>query len=110
LKSLKTAWQRGEVRPTHVAPKKPPRDWRTRIDPFEMAWPLVRRWLEADPDQTAKELFQRLQVEQPGSFPDGQLRTLQRRVQGWRTAEARRLILIHPHAGDSAHDFADATE
>ncbi len=45
-----------------------------------------------EPDRTAKELFQRLQVEHPGRFPDGQLRTLQRRVKEWRRAEAHRLI------------------
>ncbi len=109
LKSLRTAWQKGEVRPTHIAPSRPPRDWRTRVDPFEFAWALVRRWLEAEPDRTAKELFERLQAEQPGAFPDGQIRTLQRRVQEWRTAEARRLILAHPSGQGSAHDFAGAT-
>lgn len=109
LKSLRTAWQRGEVRPTHATAPKPPRDWRTRVDPFESAWPLVRRWLEAEPDRTAKELFERLQVDQPGAFPDGQIRTLQRRVQEWRTAEARRLILASPIVDGSAHDVAAAT-
>jgi hypothetical protein len=109
LKSLRTAWQKGEVRATHATAPKPPRDWRTRVDPFESAWPLVRRWLEAEPDRTAKELFERLQVDQPGAFPDGQIRTLQRRVQEWRTAEARRLILAHPSAEGSAHDFAAVT-
>jgi hypothetical protein len=108
LRSLRTAWQKGEVRPTHAMPSKPPRDWRTRVDPFELAWPLIRRWLAAQPDRTAKELFQRLQVEQPGAFPDSQLRTLQRRVQEWRAAEARRLILAYPGTEDSAHDFAGA--
>ncbi|MBM3804540.1 MAG: hypothetical protein FJW26_19760 [Acidimicrobiia bacterium] len=81
LKSLKTTWQKGEVRPTHATASKPLRDWRTRVDPFESAWPLIRRWLEAEPDRTGRELFERLQVNQPGVFPDGQLRTLQRRVQ-----------------------------
>jgi hypothetical protein len=93
LKSLRTAWQNGEVRPTHIARDVPLRDWRTRLDPFEMSWPLVRRWLEAEPNRTAKELFIRLQGEMPDAFPHSQLRTLQRRVQAWRSAEARRLIL-----------------
>ena len=109
LESLKTAWQKGEVRPTHIAPSKPPRDWRTRKDPFALAWPLVRRWLEAEPDRTAKEIFQRLQADQPGAFQDGQLRTLQRRVQEWRTAEARRLVLAQPSGQESAHHFAIKT-
>ncbi|SLM42189.1 transposase [Nitrospira sp. ND1] len=106
LKSLRTAWQRGEVRPTHAVQPKSLRDWRTRVDPFEQAWPLVRHWLEAEPDRTAKELFHRLQVAQPDTFSDGQLRTLQRRVQAWRTAEARRLILANPSAHEWARDFS----
>ena len=34
----------------------------------------------------------RLQEEHPGIFPDGQLRTLQRRVREWRAAAAKRLV------------------
>ncbi len=98
LKSLSTAWQSGEIRPTHRDRPKAPRDYRTRADPFETAWPLVCRWLEAEPDRTANEIFQRLQAEQPGVFLDGQVRTLQRRIQEWRTAQARRLILANSDA------------
>jgi DNA-directed RNA polymerase specialized sigma24 family protein len=57
---------------------------RTRSARFELAWLLVRRWLEAEPERNAKDLFKRLQEEQQGIFPDNQLRTLQRRVQQWR--------------------------
>jgi hypothetical protein len=92
FKSLATAWQDGEVRPTHRAEPKPARDWRTRADPFEAAWPQVRAWLDAEPDRTARELFDRLQGANPGVFPDGQLRTLQRRVKEWRCAAVRRLV------------------
>ena len=106
LKSLATAWQIGEIRPTHRARPKPLRDWRTRVNPFEAAWPLVCRWLEAQPDRTAKELFRRLQIELPGAFPDSQLRTLQRRVQEWRASEARRLILAQPDTPVLGHDVA----
>ena len=106
LKSLRTAWQKGDVRPTHAVPPQSSRDWRTRVDPFEQAWPLVRRWREAEPDRTAKELFHRLRVAPPDTFADGQLRTLQRRIQEWRTAQARRLILATPSADGFAHDFA----
>jgi hypothetical protein len=80
LKSLATAWKEGEVRPTHRAGPKPPRHWRTRSDPFEPVWPRVLLWLETEPDRTGKELFERLQADCPGVYPDGQLRTLQRRV------------------------------
>lgn len=92
LRSLATAWQDGEVRPTHRQKPKPRRYWRTRQDPFAEVWPRVQSWLEAQPDRTAKELFQRLQGEHPGIFPPGQLRTFQRRVKAWRRAAARRLV------------------
>jgi hypothetical protein len=92
LAGLSTAWRAGEVRPTHQAKPKPRRDWRTRRDPFEEVWPLVRTWLEAEPDRTAKELFERLHEERPGAFTDGQIRTLQRRVREWRAAAAKRLV------------------
>jgi len=106
LKRLRTAWTMGEVRPTHATAPSPPRDWRTRVDPFELAWPLVRKWLEAEPDRNAKELFGRLQDEQQGIFPNSQLRTLQRRVQLWRKEEVSRLLFGASKAPDSDHDFA----
>ena len=61
-----------------------PHTWRTRIDPFADTWEKVAGWLAVEPDHTAKELFQRLQAIDPGRYPDGQLRTLQRRVKEWR--------------------------
>jgi hypothetical protein len=92
LAGLATAWQHGEVRATHRLTPRPARDWRTRKDPFESAWPYVRAWLEAEPDRVGKDLFARLQSELPGVFPDGQLRTFQRRVREWRQAAARHLV------------------
>jgi hypothetical protein len=92
LESLAHAWRDGEVRPTHRPGPKPPRHWRTRVDPFDDVWPNVVAWLEQQPDRTAKELFARLCDASPGRFPDGQLRTLQRRVREWRRLAARRLL------------------
>jgi hypothetical protein len=43
---------------------------------------------------TGNDLFQRLQHERPGAFPDGQLRTLQRRVKQWRQATVRQLVFV----------------
>jgi hypothetical protein len=96
LAGLATAWQHGEVRATHRRTPRPARDWRTRKDPFESAWPCVRAWLEAEPDRIGRELFVRLQGELPGVFPDGQLRTFQRRVREWRHAAARQLVVASP--------------
>lgn len=92
LTGLATAWQQGEVRPTHRLTPRPARDWRTRPDPFEATWPRVRTWLEAEPDSIGKTLFARLQAEHPNVFPNAQLRTFQRRVKEWRHAAARRLV------------------
>lgn len=96
LQGLSTAWRSGEVRPTHKQPTRPPRHWRSRIDPFESVWPHVKAWLEAEPDRDAKELFHRLQLESPGTFSDGQLRTLQRRVKEWHQTAIRKLVFPGP--------------
>jgi len=52
----------------------------------------VREWFEAEPWRTSRELFERLQEERPGVFPDGQLRTLQRRLKEWRREQAHKLV------------------
>ena len=96
LRGLASAWQHGEVRATHRRAPRPTRDWRTRKDPFASVWPCVRAWLETEPDSVGKELFSRLQGELPGAFPDGQLRTFQRRVREWRRAAARHLVFASP--------------
>ena len=92
LAQLPQLWRAGEVRPTHRGLSPKPRHWRTRKDPFEMVWTDVLRRLQESPDITAKELFERLQREQPERFPDSQLRTLQRRVLEWRHLMARKLV------------------
>jgi hypothetical protein len=63
---------------------KEPHVWRTREDPFEAVWDDVRAKLEINAGLEAKTLFEDLQRRFPGRFSDGQLRTLQRRVCGWR--------------------------
>jgi hypothetical protein len=93
VRNLRTAWRKGEIRPTHHKPPRPPRTWRTRIDPFAEVWPAILEQLQASPDLIAKDLFRQLQTENPGVFPDCQLRTLQRRIKEWRSEMARRLIM-----------------
>jgi hypothetical protein len=92
LKKLPRLWEEGEARPTHRKAPAAKRLWRTRLDPFASVWPELLHELQNEPDMTAKELFGRLQARYPGSYQDGQLRTLQRRVQGWRRLMARELI------------------
>jgi hypothetical protein len=76
--------------------KSPPLDetdsgrgwWRTRPDPFSKVWAEVEQELGISPSADAKALFMDLQQQYPGKFPDGQLRTFQRRVKVWRVEQA----------------------
>jgi hypothetical protein len=60
-------------------------DWRTRPDPFTEVWQEIQPFLERDAGLQAKTVFQELQRRYPDRFPQGQLRTLQRRFRDWRT-------------------------
>ncbi|HUR47930.1 MAG TPA: transposase family protein, partial [Acidimicrobiales bacterium] len=92
LAKLPDLWRKGEVRPTHRQEASSPRDYRTRKDPFESVWPEILVWLQKEPEATAKSLMDRLHQQFPGLFPDGQLRTLQRRIRDWRHVMARSLV------------------
>jgi hypothetical protein len=105
LAQLPELWRSGEVRSTHRGSTPNPRHWRTRKDPFEAVWTEVLRWLQERPDITAKELFERLQKEQPGRFPDGQLRTLQRRIREWRQVLARKLVYVGTEEGNPSAEL-----
>jgi hypothetical protein len=63
-----------------------PRWWRTRADPFAAVWSEIEQWLMDAPERTAKSIFAELQRRAPEQYPAGQLRTLQRRIQGWRAS------------------------
>jgi hypothetical protein len=68
----------------HVAARGP-RTYRTRPDPFAEVAAEIQQRLETTPELTARQLLSELQTRYPGQFPDGQLRTLQRRVSEWRS-------------------------
>jgi hypothetical protein len=91
LSGLRTAWQDGEVRPTSRPKEKAPRG-RRRPDPFVMVTAELREWFDAEPWRTSRELLEWLQQAHPGSFPEGQLRTLQRRVKHWRHELAHQMV------------------
>ena len=61
-----------------------PRTYRTHKDPFEEVKDDLYGWFLEAPESTGKMLFQKLQQHYPGRYPDSQLRTLQRRLRGWR--------------------------
>lgn len=92
LTSLSTAWQAGEVRPTHGRKAASVHDWRTRSDPFADTWPKIQQWLETEPGVSAQQLQKRLTEMMPELYSGAQLRTLQRRVKAWRTNRARELV------------------
>ncbi len=89
LSELRTAWQGGEVRPTSKPKEKAPLGRRQPGSLVTVA-ALLREWFEVEPCWTTRELFERQQQEYPGQFPDGQLRTLQRRVKIWRMTSRSR--------------------
>ena len=91
LSGLRTAWREGEVRPTSVAKAKPKRS-RRRPDPFAAVAVELRGWFEAEPWHTSRELLERLQAQCPGVYPEGQLRTLQRRLKEWRREAAHQMV------------------
>ena len=108
LKNLPHAWKDGENRPTHRSKSGAERDWKTRSDPFEDAWPLVEEWLAGDPGITAKVLLERLASRIPDVYAgESQLRTLQRRVKAWRAAQARNLIFASTDVADSLARLAE---
>jgi hypothetical protein len=67
--------------------RRVPHTWRTREDPFQDVWPELEGMLRLNPGLEAKTLFLDLQRRFPGRYPDGQLRTLQRRLKHWRATE-----------------------
>ena len=102
LLGLRTSWQEGEVRPTARPKKKVAPYCRRCPDPLEAVAAQVRGWFGAEPWRTARELLERLQGEHPGVYPDGQLRTLQRRLKGWRREVAHTLVFGPAAAGEQA--------
>lgn len=100
LAGLRIAWQEQEVRPTGKPKEKAPRG-RRRPDPFVTVTTLMKQWFEAEPWRTSRELFERLQTEQPGVFPNCQLRTLQRRLKEWRREMAHNMVFGIEAAGEA---------
>ena len=107
VSSLATAWRAGEVRPTHRRAPTPGRWWRTRKDPFAEVWPVLLGWLEEKPDIEAKQMLQQLQASGYGEFPDGQLRTLQRRVRLWRMRVVQQLVYGNDQAATQNEQLAE---
>ena len=92
--SLASAWKDGQARPTHRKQPKAKHGWKTRVDPFADAWPVVEGWLIAEPADSAKTMIERLATLVPHAYASkAQLRTLQRRVKAWRAERAKEMVL-----------------
>ena len=91
LAGLRTAWQAGEVRPT-AQPKPKPKRERRRPDPLAAVSAELESWFNETPWRSGRELLERLQAEHPGRYPDGLLRTVQRRLKVWRAERALDMV------------------
>ncbi|MHB8148510.1 MAG: IS21 family transposase [Vulcanimicrobiaceae bacterium] len=95
--------------------QRPPRGWRTRVDPLTAVWEAeLLPLLTANPRLNAVTLFEELDRRHPGEFAPGLLRTLQRRVRGWRvTYGAEREAYFaqeHPPGRQGLSDFTVADD
>jgi hypothetical protein len=90
------------------------REWRTRPDPFEAHWPEVVELVEAAPGLEAKTIFELLVERHPDCYEPGQLRTLQRKLRGWRATcgPEKDIMLAQRHRpGEAAQtDFTSTGE
>ena len=94
--------------------RKAERHWRTRQDDFSEVWPEIQEQLRTNPGLEAKTVLAAFQRQYPERFADGQLRTLQRRIEQWRATEgpAQEVHFVQEHrAGELCEsDFAPLTD
>jgi hypothetical protein len=93
---------------------KPRTGERTRVDPFAEDWPAIAEKLKETPEFEAKTIFEELMERHPGRYVEGQLRTLQRHIRGWRATEGpdKEVFFSQLHRpGEAAQtDFTWATK
>lgn len=88
------------------------RDWRTRPDPFAGVWeseiiPLLCK----ESQLTPKTLFERLQNDHPGEYPDSKLRTFQRKVSKWKALYgADKEVMFRQHQIAGRMGLSDFTQ
>ena len=107
LEGLRVAWRGGEVRPTAVAKPAAKRE-RRRPDPILAVSAELKAWWDAEPWRTSRELLERMQAEYPNMYPDGLIRTVQRRVKIWRAATAHELVFGPFADSERTTEAADA--
>ena len=82
--SLKTAWQAGEIRPTHRRPYRRTKPYPKRPSMFEPYEAQIRAWLEAEPAISSATVLQRLMGADQSRFKKKSLRMVQKVVKAWR--------------------------
>jgi hypothetical protein len=86
--------------------------WRTRLDPFEEVANEINQLLKIESGLSPKTIFDHFQEKYPGRFPEGQLRSLQRRMKMWRATNGpgKEVFFEQEHLpGDiGASDFCHA--
>ena len=98
LSGLQLLWKESQPR---LQRAKPRTGKRTRIDPFEADAERMRQWLAEEPIVTPKELMERLIEKNPERYGMRHLRTMQRRVSGYRLAQIERELqeTLEPRQG-----------
>jgi hypothetical protein len=80
--------------------QKPPRTWRTRLDPLAGVWPQVLEMLKI-PGIMAVTVFEELQDELgPEAIPDSVRRTLERRIAKWHALHGKDREIFFPQRHD----------
>ena len=90
--------------------QRSPRQYRTRVDPFQDVWRAeIVPILDRAPGIRATTVLEELQRLHPGRYPDRLLRTLQRHIAHWRATEGPERELIfrqeHPPGRQALSDF-----
>lgn len=81
LGGLQSLWQNNQPRRRKPKPRT---GKRTRPDPFEQDVERIEQWLQAEPQVNAKTVLARLINLHPQRYGERHLRTLQRRLRGYR--------------------------
>jgi hypothetical protein len=96
LSNLQLLWQESQPLPE---PKQKRRYTPRRRTLFTEHQEQIEQWLESEACMNAAEILRRLMALAPGSYHEGQLRSMERRVKEWRTARAERLLGVMRSAG-----------
>lgn len=99
LRNLQLLWQESQPLPE---PKQKRRYTPRQRTLFAEHQEQIDKWLESEASMNAAEILRRLMALAPGSYHEGQLRSMERRVKEWRTARAERLLGSMRSAGKGA--------